>query len=236
VPVDVRAVGACQSATATFLESLKSPGIICQIRHASSAAESLLVWDADLVQLWMAQLLGGIDVDSAATDRPMTPIERRVFDRLNDPIVRELAELLGDSLKMGAVHAAGQVAGPASRFPCIWFSFEIVGPRGHSGLIHLGIPSVSLGPGGTESEAGIAPDEIPPGIRRVAVQLAATLTRLKLKASDLASLQVGDIVMTDVASSGAASLQVDGKLLCPALMGTHLGRKALRLTADPAAD
>ncbi len=229
--INAHPVGACRSTTAEFLATLTTPHVICRVNHANSSAESLLVWSSDLVQSLVSKLLGGADGQVAESTSAMTSIELRLLARLNEAVLGELATLLDDPLTVVAVLQNAQTLPErAAKFPCIWFSVEVAG-CGTSGLIHLGIPSISLNSPGQTPPVSLI-DSIPPGIQHVCVQVSASLASLKLKTSDLAALQVGDIVMTDLSPSETVSLQLDGHDLCQATIGTHLGRKALRL-AEP---
>lgn len=235
--VNVRAVGACQATGAEFLQTLPSQVVICQISHGHSAAESVLVWSDNLAQSLISRLLGGGDgpVAEAATFT-MTPIERRLLGRLNDAVLGDLAALLDDTLTVAAVlSGVDAVSAQIAKFPCVWFSFEI-SSIGTSGLIHMGIPGLCLNP---TPESGAKPfparadlslSSIPTGIQMVTVEVSATLASLTIKASDLLALQVGDIVMTDSSPLEPVSLRLNGRSLWQAAIGTHLGRKALRLT------
>ena len=234
--VEIRSVGACHSATSEFLSSLNSSHVICQVSHDKSAADSCLVWSTELVQSLIAKMLGGGDGQVAETSaQPMTNIELRLLARLNDAVLREVATLLGDSLSVVAVLQSVQaVPERIAKFPAVWFSFDM-DCCGVRGLIHLGIPGVSVR---SSEDSSVARDDvrneltaqsIPAGIQQVSVQVCASLASLKLKTSDLIALQVGDIVMTDLSPSDSVSLQLDGRALCQATIGTHLGRKALRL-------
>lgn len=235
--VEVRSVGACQSTVAEFLASLQSPHVTCQVSHTSSAAESLLIWSDQLVQLLIARLLGGT-VDGAGESRVhlMTNIELRLLGRLNEAVLRELSALLNDTLTVSAVmQQVSMVPASIAAFSCIWFSFELTA-SGATGLIHLGIPAASVGLNRHASETAeteLTADTVPSGIQQVTVQVAANLASLKVKASDLAALQVGDIVMTDQAPHDGVSLQLGDQVVCHATIGTHLGRKALRLIEPP---
>ncbi|HEY4263649.1 MAG TPA: FliM/FliN family flagellar motor switch protein [Schlesneria sp.] len=235
--VEVRSVGACQSTVAEFLASLQSPHVTCQVSHTSSAAESLLIWSDQLVQLLIARLLGGT-VDEAGESRVhlMTNIELRLLGRLNEAVLRELSALLNDKLTVSAVmQQVSMVPASIAAFSCIWFSFELTASAA-TGLIHLGIPAASVGLNRSADESGepgLTADTVPSGIQQVTVQVAASLASLKVKASDLAALQVGDIVMTDQAPNHGISLQLGDQVVCQATIGTHLGRKALRLIEPP---
>lgn len=235
--VDIRSVGACQSTVAEFLASLQSPHVTCQVAHASSAAESLLIWSDQLVQLLIARMLGGT-VDGAGESRVhlMTNIELRLLGRLNEAVLRELSALLNDKLTVSAVmQQVSLVPASIAAFSCIWFSFELTA-SGAAGLIHLGIPAASVGlnrPASESTDIELTADAVPSGIQQVTVQVAANLASLKVKASDLAALQVGDIVMTDQSPNDGVSLQLGDQVVCHATVGTHLGRKALRLIEPP---
>lgn len=226
-PVEVRAVGACQSSTTEFLSTLSSPCVVCEIAHAKSAALSSLVWSADLVQMLIARMLGDTEGGAGMPVHVMTNIERRLLGRLNDAVLGELDTLLRDQLQIKSIFESPKKTGPGTGFSNIWFSFEVATGRA-AGLIHVGVPAFSMSP--PEPNPAIHVEAIPAGLRQVSVQVSANLALLKIKTSDLASLEVGDLVMTDLSSSQAVSLQLDGQDLCEATIGTHLGRKALRLT------
>lgn len=235
--VEIHPVGACQSTVAEFLASLHSPHVTCQVRHASSAAESLLIWSDQLVQLLIARLLGGtVDGPGQSQVHLMTNIELRLLSRLNEVVLRDLSVLLKDTLSVSAVmQQISSVPASIAAFSCIWFSFELTA-SGASGLIHLGIPAANVGlnrPANESSTSAVNTDTVPGGIQQVTVQVSANLASLKVKASDLASLQVGDIVMTDQLPNDGVALQLGDQVVCQATIGTHLGRKALRLIEPP---
>ena len=231
--VDVRPVGACHSNPSEFLAAVAEPSVVCQIGHEGSRLESLLVWSASLVQSLIAGMLGG-DANqgtaSASAAREMTSIELRLLGRLNDAVLQELAALLNAPLAVAGVLAnSAAVPERIAKVPCIWFSVEVSG-SGASGLIHLGIPGISLNARGSEqSTEGLTGSDIPSGIRQVTVQVSANLASLKISTADLAALHVGDVVMTDLSPDSPVALQLDGLTLSQATIGTHLGRKALRL-------
>lgn len=237
-PVKVRAIGACQSTAAEFLQAVSTQNVICHLGHTKSAVDSLLVWGLDLVQSLVTAMLGGaVGAAKESATHAMTSIELRLLGRLNDTVIRELSVILDEPLNVGAVASSlDEGVGLLASTPRIWFSFEVsVGSA--SGFIHLGLPG--LAPGTVTAErfsdsSGLATDRatlgaIPPGIQQVSVQVSANLAHVKLRAADLAGLQVGDIVMTELSPTETVSLQLDGRTLCRATVGTLLGRKALRL-------
>jgi flagellar motor switch protein FliM len=235
--VSVKPVGACQSSAAEFLASDKSPQVICLLRQASTTAESLLVWNAGLARALLARMLGGGDGGESPVTS-MTNIELRLLNRLNEAVLGELSSLLKETWHVSQV-LQGDVttAEISSQFPSIWFSFEAE-TAGGRGLIHLGIPAVSFNVAGAgassaafATELGVA-GGLNPGVQQVCVQVTATLGLLKIRAADLMVLQVGDLVVTDMSPGETVALKLDGKTLCQATIGTHLGRKALRLTGS----
>lgn len=229
--VVMRPVGACHSSPSEFLAAVAEPCVVCQIGHEGSRLESLLVWSASLVQSLIAGMLGGdANQESSSAARELTNIELRLLGRLNDAVLQELAALLNAPLAVAGVHAnSAAVPERIARVPCIWFSVDVSG-SGASGLIHLGIPGISLNARGSEQSAeGITDNDIPSGIRQVTVQVSANLASLKITTADLAALQVGDVVMTDLSPDSPVALQLNGHTLSQATIGTHLGRKALRL-------
>ena len=234
--LSIRPLGACQSTATEFFTTNRSPVILCTISHADSIAESLLVWSSDLAKNFIGRMLGGSDVQSV-DDARLTKIELRLLDRLNDAIISELALVFGGSLAAEkVVQSDDAVSASINPFPFAWFTFEVSG-IGAGGMVHLGVP-MQLGIseaasrlnflGGADGQIEL--DSIPAGIQQISVRVSASLATLKLTAADLAELQVGDIVMTDVASSDSVALKLDGRRLGCAVVGTHLGRKALRVT------
>jgi flagellar motor switch protein FliM len=71
------------------------------------------------------------------------------------------------------------------------------------------------------------------GIQKVTVELSASLAKLRIRSADIASLQIGDILMTDQPPSGSVTLQMGDQNLCQSSVGTHQGRMALRLIQSP---
>ena len=205
--VNVRAIGACQSTAAEFLQAVSTKSLICQLAHTKSAADSLLVWSLDLVQSLVTGMLGGtVAAASDPTTHAMTSIELRLLGRLNEAVIRELSVLLDEPLNVVAVgQSLDGNSDLSAKAPRVWFSFEVnIGSV--SGLIHLGLlgptPGAALSgrfSGSSDliqDRAGLA--EIPPGIQQVSVQVAANLAHVKLRAADLATLQVGDVLMVSI--------------------------------------
>lgn len=236
--VNVRAIGACRSTAAEFLQAVATKSLICHLAPAKSAADSLLVWSLDLVQSLVTGMLGGtVAAATEPTTHAMTSIELRLLGRLNEAVIRELSVLLDEPLNVVAVGPSLDGDSDLSaKAPRIWFSFEVnIGSV--SGLIHLGLPGPTPGAvlsGRFSGSSDLIQDRagltaIPPGIQQVSVQVAANLAHVKLRAADLAALQVGDVLMTELSPTETISLQLDGRTLCQATVGTLLGRKALRL-------
>jgi flagellar motor switch protein FliM len=231
----VQPVGACQSTAVELLASVPSSHVICQVQHGNSAAESLLIWSDSLARQLIASMLGGGDQPTAA-ENPLTAIELRLLSRLNDAVLRELATLLEETLNVSAVLTGLDVVPETlSNSPCLWFSFEVAASD-NRGFVHLGIPGTSLHPpivGGAVQETHdrdlASIEAVPDGIQQVSVQVSASLALLKLKAAELAALQVGDVVMTEISPNEPIALTLDGQELCQGTIGMHLGRKALRL-------
>lgn len=231
--VTVRPLTACQSTATEFFGANPSASIECVIAHPGTAVESMVVWSTDLARQAIGRMLGGAD-EVGAEDCALTKIELRLLGRLNEAVVGELSLLMGESLEVSqVVQIPDAIHDPFHAFPAAWFSFEVSG-IGTGGVIHLAIPS-GLGTLGTAARtlpehlhSGL--DVVPPGIQQISVRVSAILATLKLTAADLAGLQLGDIVMTDVASNDAIAFTLDGRRLGNAVIGTHLGRKALRVT------
>lgn len=236
--VKVRAIGACQSTAAEFLRAVSTQSVVCHLAHRKSAADSLLVWGLDLVRSLVTAMLGGTaDAATEPTSHSMTNIELRLLGRLNDVVIRELSVLLGESLEVAAVAMSlGEGSELSANAPRTWFSFEVTF-SGVSGFIHLGLPgsaSAAVLTGCYGGASDLTADRatlaaIPRGLQQVAVQVSANLAHVKLRAADLAALQVGDVLMTDLSPTEDVSVQLDGQTLCRASVGTLLGRKALRL-------
>lgn len=234
LPVAVRSVDACHSAVEKFLAGVPKLSVICHVSHHRSSAASLLVWDGNLVLTLLSRMLGGSDNPSGFNARSMTNIELRLLGRLNEATLQELSALLDDDLSVANVlRDAGELPEHISKFPCVWFSVEIALNEAR-GLIHVGIPALSLQAQGTLDRPALpelmSVDSVPAGVKQVSVCVRANLASLKIRASELAQLQVGDLMMTDLSPSQSVSLELDGKSLSQATIGTHLGRKALRLT------
>jgi flagellar motor switch protein FliM len=206
-------------------------------------SNSFIVWTTPLLQGLMTRMLGGRDPasDDSAT-YSMTRIQHRLLSKLNDLLLLELSSLLRTDLSIAEVRENSSVLQqPIATSFSIWISFEL-NCGGARGVIHLGIPRMAFDcqmsspeskPATMASNTDSNAESIPGGIRQVTVKVSASLAKTRLRTSDLATLQVGDILMTDLPASGPILLSLEGQDLCQAAIGTHSGHKALRLLHSP---
>ena len=245
--IQVHPVGVCSTTPREFLDGAETPVLICRVSDARQRPHSLLVWELPLAHSLISQLLGGHSGETRNTPyRSATEIELRLLARPNTAFLEELSQVLrideSSGLSFTSTHTCvDELPQEFTNLPVVWISFEIACSDSR-GLLHCGLPRHFVTTEGralalpSSSDSGFRPKSITTGplsqaASGVEVVVSANLARLRLRATDMAALQVGDILMTDATRTGTATLELAGQALFQADIGTTDGKQAVRLAA-----
>jgi flagellar motor switch protein FliM len=179
------------------------------------------------------RLLGGGMETQSLPDRPPTDIEKRLAERIAEPVLGELQQVweLLQPWRLSVARVASQVSTPeglTSRSMICTVRFQIaVGPaRGDAILV---IPWELL-----ERIDEVDWKRLPcnadtnaegPGT----VELAAVLAEVEVPADELQNLQVGDVIPTDRTFDDLAEVSLNGVAAFRGRPGAADGHKAIRL-------
>jgi flagellar motor switch protein FliM len=241
-PVRVHPVGACSSTPRDFLRNHDSPAILCHVNDAEQQPHSLIVWQSRLARSLMNQMLGGHSGDGLVVEhRDLTEIESRLLSRLNGSFIELLRQCLrreeSGGLSIRSLHCSlAGLSQELTNLAVVWVSFEVqfADSRGlvHGGLLRKLIRN-ARGVRTVDSRSAPGPqnvDTVSEVGSAVEVLVSAQLAKIRLRTGELAELQVGDVLMTDIPHSGTATLDLADQPLFQAEMGTADGRRAVRLT------
>lgn len=232
--VEIRLAGACKTTSAEFFATLHPAWVACQFGSPAADAPALIAWSRTLLQSLFSSMLGGrVHGSDAGATHLMTAIEQRLLTKLNEPLVSELSETLHQRFATEDVYEDHPpVADERWSIPMTWLSFEIH-CDGTKGLVHVGVLPTDMTDASTRNQTTVASLPVPPGMQKVTVEVTAELARLRLRVSDVATLQVGDVLVTDLHPATPITLSLGEQTLCNAAIGTHMGYKAVRLIESP---
>jgi flagellar motor switch protein FliM len=100
------------------------------------------------------------------------------------------------------------------------------------GTFSICLPAPVLAPGSAIASFDPAADQqnLHRNILQSAVELRALLAETKLRLSDVISMQVGDVITTDVSADSPISVQAEGRNLFSGQLGHLRGTRAIEVT------
>lgn len=176
---------------------------------------------SEIAHPMLEALLGGASGRSAASDRLLTAVERRLLRRLPQAVGECLSSALapaGVSVELPQRPAASKAA-PGGPVAVLTFRLS---RHGADGAMRVAMPAGLL-------EAMLPAGEAELG-RWAAIELSAALPDTSLPASEAATLEVGDIVTTDTPPDGEVTVRLAGVAKFTAKLGACDGRRAITIT------
>ena len=225
-PIQITPAGIEESRFDDFLGSLSSPGCVSVIRFDPPGAQAILDISPTILFPLMNRLLGGsCAVGDAIPTRRLTQIERGLALAIIERAAGQLAdtwkavapdvtvreeELLGDP-REARIMPAGEMVSVMR----MQISMTDGGLFPMSGTMSLCLPTpiVEL----TPDVPAIALDpqrdteNLTKSLLNASVELRALLAETKLRLSDVLSMQLGDVITTDVSVDAPAHVEVQGK-------------------------
>ena len=230
-----------QLTCAEFTRSLERPTCVSLITVDRLASTVALDISPAIMFPIIDRMLGGGHDPSPPLSRPLTDIEKRLATRVTslwiDALARAWQAILPMKFELLRVETNPQLANVATA------SERVVVVQGElmlgdaAGTVKFCLPTKSLenvrdlllgvSPGGgaqSASPAAAAPTYVP-GL----VELVAELASVRITASELSSLRVGDIITTDTRVASPVTVTIDGTPRFHARPGAFKGRRALCL-------
>ncbi|MEM7628582.1 MAG: flagellar motor switch protein FliM [Planctomycetota bacterium] len=244
--VEVKVASCEQMTYSEFIGGLPNPTSFNLIKSEGLDGQMCLEISPLIIYPIIDRLLGGTSQDLFIPQRPMTQIESRLISNVTSRGLAALAEAWE-----GIVPLAFEVAATESNPQLV----QIVPPNevvivvglemkmsNRAGTMNLCIPFNVIEPLMGElaaqswfavtkaDESGELGGRLKRNLSRAPIEVAAVLARTKMTVGELASLEVGDVVLTDRDAGKPCVLLVGGEAKRVGEIGTHRGLRAIRVT------
>ncbi|MFO0895159.1 MAG: flagellar motor switch protein FliM [Phycisphaerales bacterium] len=239
-------VSSCEQISyAEFIARLPNPTSLNLLPCRPLEGHFLLEVSPEVIYPVIDRLLGGTNRDVVIPQRPMTPIETRLVQKLLERALLALGEAWAGvqrlDLSLGEMEnnpQLVQVVPPNEVVVAIIFDVRL-GTR--CGPMRLCLPYNSIEPlmdrlnsqswlaAGRARRGNDAETRLARTVGGATVALDAVLAHTTMTLSELRGLEVGDLVVTTRRASEPAILRVEGKAKFVARLGQHRGRRALQL-------
>lgn len=252
--VQVESVGIDQLTYDDYVRSLPNPNVLAVLGLPPLAGPAVLEMNVGFALQLVDRMLGGrgLPVDL----RRPTDLELPLIRDLVMVGVRALGEALGPILdvtpELGLLETNPQmvqVTAPSDMVLLLSFRLTIAQGELTEGLLTLAYPSSTLVPaldrltsaGGLAGEVAAARDaaalrRMTSTISEVTVELSARLEESAVRAADLLSLNVGDVLRLDHRVGQPAVLHVGGARVFEGHVGRRGRRLGIQITGTAAAD
>ncbi|MCK6455374.1 MAG: flagellar motor switch protein FliM [Phycisphaerae bacterium] len=250
--VEVRVATTEQLTYSEFIHSLPSPTCFNVLRAPPLEGQMCLELSPLIVYPIIDRLLGGSKAEVFIPQRPMTPLEQRLVERITGRALTTLSEVWSElaevKFELGETESNPhlvQIVAPNEVVVVVGFEIKM-GPRG--GTMSLCLPFNVIEPVMAKlaaqswlaySRRGSSHDQIrrvTSSLTRARVNLCAHLAEATITCSELLSLSPGDIIMTDKSAHSDLILLVEGRPKFRAQLGQHRQHRALRITRPAGPD
>jgi len=243
--VEVRVAHAEQMTYSEFIAGLPNPTSFNLIDSDVLDGQLCLEVSPLIIYPIIDRLLGGSNQELFIPQRPMTLIEQRLIRMILDRALSALSDAWDSVRKIkfrqGEMESNPQIVQivPPNEVVVV-LSFEIK-MANRAGTMSLCIPFNVIEPMIEDLSAqnwflsGRSRDEkhltelISKGLSDARLELEAVLARTTITLSELKNLEVGDVIMTEKASSDFITVNVEGRTKFLASAGQHKGQRALRI-------
>lgn len=244
--VEVKVATCDQMTYAELIASLPNPTSFTMLDVSPMDGTMCLEISPLIIYPIIDRLLGGTNLELFIPQRPLTMIETKLIDKVITRAIEALEEAW-EGIHELKLDLAGSESNPhlvqivPPNEVVIVVSFEIkMGTR--AGTMNLCIPfnvieSViddlaaqswfSVG----HSESGSSySNRISTHLSRATLEVSGVLAETTITVDDLVNLSVGDLIVTEQASTKPATVSVEGECKYKAQIGTHKGARALKIT------
>lgn len=244
--VEVKLISVDQLTYSEFVFSLENP--TCYILMHSESLDGHFILDLNpsiIFPIVDRMLGGGSDQNPNVPRRPLTDIEIRIVSRITDLVIAGLQKAWHNIADLSLVVTQTesnpqlvQIVPPNEVVVLISFELTLGEMRG---IMNLCIPFNSVEPVATKLAANSwssytkkTPDllqtlNLESGVSRAKVELTVHLAESTLKLGELASLSVGDIIMTETEKTQPFKVLIEGAPKYEAFPGQYRGYKAIRI-------
>jgi flagellar motor switch protein FliM len=228
-----------------FIHSLPNPTCFNLLKAEQLDGQMCLEISPLIIYPVIDRLLGGSNADLFIPQRPLTQIEQRLVQRITDRATHHLSEAWSNLTPVTFTvqdfesnPQLVQIVPPNETVVVVGFELKL-GNR--TGTMSLCIPYNVIEPimgelaaqnwfsyqrkGGQEDHAR----KLTRNVANAPVELRAVLARTTMKLNDLLTLQVGDVITTDKASSSDVTIQVEGRNKFLGHLGQFRGSRAVRI-------
>src|ERR1043166_8711023 len=244
--VEVNVASIEQLTYSEFIHSLPNPTCFNLLKAEQLDGQLCLEISPLIIYPIIDRLLGGSNADLFIPQRPLTQIEQRLGQRITDRATQHLSEAWSNLTPVTfsvndfeSNPQLVQIVPPNETVVVVGFELKL-GNR--AGTMSLCIPYNVIEPimsqlsnqswfsyqkkGGQED--GVR--KLTRNVGHAPVEMRAFLARTTMRLQDLLALQVGDIITTDMESSGDAFVQVEGRNKFHGQIGQFRGNRAIRIT------
>lgn len=230
-----------------FLKNFNNNGAIGIIRLDPLLHGGLVIYEPDLAYRLVEIMLGcAPGMNPVVPDRPLTTIEINIIKHMMEDVCVELEKSFDSleklSISLLKIEHDPRVVNfvlPETDLMVIKLSIQIDSVTGN---IYLAVPYLSFEPlreklknaNGhitiTNKHGASWAGNIEKDIQLIEVEIAARLEELSLPIKEILDLQEGDIIDLDRAPDTPLLVVVEDRPKYHALVGTHNGKKAMRIT------
>lgn len=237
VPVRLTFLAVEQSTFRDYLATAENAGCLVVLQPTIPGANWLLDIGRTLSLIAINCMLGGqANSQQRPVDhtRPFTEVEVKLLKKAFTAILPALTSGLVPQdaiLPQQVVSQATMLAEATANNAVALVSYEIA-CGSYQGLVQLCIPwrFAASRPGKHAQGSDAAGGSLRAGAGQLPVKVAVRIAQFKLSASELANLQCGDIVMTDISPQDEISLEINGTQVFRGNPGQDGNRKAIVLT------
>lgn len=244
--VEVKLISVDQLTYSEFVFSLENPTCFNLLRSEGLEGHMILDLNPSIVYPIVDRLLGGgKSPGQNVPRRPLTEIELRLASRITDMAVQALthswAKLCDLKLRVMQVESNPQlvqIVPPNEVIVLISFEIALGETRG---IMNLCIPYNTIEPVAGKLSANTWSSytqkhldkrqqlHLQSNLETAAVEMVVYLANMRITASELLDLDVGDVLMTGQDKSGALRVEIEGRAKFEASPGALKGHKAVRI-------
>ncbi len=241
--VQVSVQGVSQTTYASFIRTLENPTCTMVVQPRGLEGQICIALTSDSAFPILERLLGGSATASTVHNRPMTEIESRLMAVVCKRMLTSLSQAWHvvapldfqlDSIESNPEMA--QLVPPNEVVVSISFDLSLFGQKGR---MYLGLPFIVIEPlietlsmkrwECRQPMESTQDGAIGSALAQAEVELIGVLASTTLTLSELATLEVGDVLTTRTPVTSPATLWVEDRAKFATQVGEHNGRRALKI-------
>jgi flagellar motor switch protein FliM len=205
----------------SFVAALQNPCLVYLLRCAGSSAGCIAL-DPGVVLAAVDRMLGGAGKDKFSP-RTLTSVELPIANAFAQKLVQALGEGLSDVLTIERDPAAPAMHTRQARFlaaetKCVLLTYALSGELAETEIKLLFPASLAVKRNAKETKSA-APAPIPQ-LPKIGVEVAVRLSSATLPIREILALEPGDVVALDDDAGAPAIVEVEGRSVAKAAVGT----------------